>query len=59
MDGLDPQSTMAAVSLRDESQSIVADVVTSLTRERKKLHRGVKKKVEDGLRKVKQISISK
>ena len=49
---------MAAASLREEPQSIVAGVVTSLTRQWKKLQRKVKKKAQDGPRKVKRISIS-
>ena len=57
VDGLDSQPTMGAVHHHEESQNIVANVFMSLTEQMKQLRRKVKRKVQEGVRKVKQIFI--
>jgi len=52
---LDSQPTMGIVSHHDESQNIVANVTTSLTEPVEQPRRKIKKKVQEGVRKVKWI----
>jgi len=56
-DGLDSQPTMRVVPHHEESQNIGVSIITSLTAQMKRLWRKVKRKVQEGLRKVRRIFI--
>jgi len=56
-DGLDSQPTMRVVPHHEESQNIGVSIITSLTAQMKQLWRRVKRKVQEGLRKVRRIFI--
>jgi len=57
VDGLDSQPTMRAISLHEESRNIVVAVVPSLTAQVNQLRRKVKRKVQEGARKVRRVFI--
>jgi len=56
-DGLDSQPTMRVVPHHEEPQNIGVSIITSLTAQMKQLWRRVKRKVQEGLRKVRRIFI--
>jgi len=56
-DGLDPLPTMRAVHHHEESHNIGVNVIASLTAQMKQLWRKVKRKMQEGLRKIRQIFI--
>jgi hypothetical protein len=59
VDGLDSHPTMGAVSHHEETQNFVASVSTSFTEQMKQLRGKVKRKVQEGVRKLRKLLISK
>jgi len=57
VDGLGSQPTMRVVSHYEESQNIVANLITSLTAQMKQLWWRVHRNVQEGVRKVRQTFI--